>query len=200
MNRKIITLLIVSTTSAILSAGVYVYVHKNLSDNQREVSDLYTKSLELKSELDELHNIESNLKETLVYGNRLSQLFIKPDFVVDFIQSVESVLNTGGATGSVESVSEYTSPDLDSVGKEKLHLVIGASGDWSSLNKVIALLERLPYRSSIESFSLVYGKVDKTPKSSKEKITVDEWKLKVDMFVWAVKPDEVDQTGEVNSQ
>lgn len=186
MKNKLNIILILSCVAAILSSGGYFYFLQRLESNRETVVDLSAKAQTFKLKLNDLQTIESNLKTTVESGNKISNLFLKQDSIVDFIQVVENLIKDLGVTGSVDSVVEQTNPVLEAAGKEKINMVISAQGDWSSLVSLLGLFERLPYKSTINSFSLRYEDIKVESKEGKKVPAVKAWNLKIILDVWAI--------------
>lgn len=187
MKKKFNILITVTILGAFCAFGLYFYVYSTLAANMDEVAVYYKESSEAKTKLKNLQETELNLKKTISYGDRISLLFLRQESIVEFIQTVEGLFSAMNVEGAVDSVSEQKSPELDSVGKEKLQVVISAHGDWSGLVNLLGLLEKLPYKSTVNSFSLVYEKADRDRGGDKKAPEVKEWRLKVDMTVWIIK-------------
>ncbi len=187
MNKRLNLFFILSLISVILSVSLYVYFYNNLTKSKVDVSNYHNRVSEAKAKLENLQTIEKNLKNTIEEGDVIASLFLRSNSVAEFIQTIEGLIRETGLQGSVDSVTEITSSDLDVVGKEKLSLVIGANGKWSGMVNLLGLLERLPYKSTIDSFTLVNSKSEDTVTNEKKKIGVKEWHLKVGMMVWAEK-------------
>ncbi len=170
-----------------LSSGLYIYFYNSLASNKAEAGDLKSKSQTLESTLKSLDVIEQNLKGTVEDGNKISELFLGQDSIVDFIQMIEGLMKNVDVTGSVDSVVEQNTPELDALGKEKINMVVSAKGNWSGLINLLGLLERLPYKSTVNSFSLRNDEVTLEATKGKTATTTKVWKLQVNLDVWAVK-------------
>ncbi len=186
MTKKLNLTLILTLLTAILTAGLYIYFYNSLAKNKLEVNKFYSESKAFKIKLNNLQNVEQNLKKTIVDGDRISSLFVRQDSIVDFIQNIEDLMKSAGVSGSVDSVAEETSPELDALGKQKLNMVISANGEWEGAVNLLGLLERLPYKSTINSFSLINTKSEEKT-ADKKTISKTEWRLKTGMVVWAIK-------------
>lgn len=186
MTKKLNLTLILTLLTAILTAGLYVYFYNSLAKNKLEANTFYAESKAFKIKLNNLQNVEQNLKKTIVDGDRISSLFVRQDSIVDFIQNVEDLMKSAGVSGSVDSVAEESSSELDTLGKQKLNMVISANGKWEGVVNLLGLLERLPYKSTINSFSLINAKSEEMT-ADKKTISKTEWQLKTGMVVWAIK-------------
>jgi hypothetical protein len=187
MNKRLNIIFILTLSTAIITAGLYVYFYNTLAGNKQEANNFYTESKASQAKLKNLDNIEQNLKKTIVDGDKISALFVRQDSIVDLIQNIENLMKDTGVTGSVDSVSEDTTIELDALGKEKLNMVITANGKWSGMVNLLGLLEKLPYKSTINSFSLINTKTEETVVAGKKTGGIREWQLKTGMVVWAIK-------------
>jgi hypothetical protein len=66
---------------------------------------------------------------------------------------IEDVMKTAGVSGAVDSVTESGTTDL-AAGKGELHLTLSASGSWNAIMKFEGLLEKIPYKATINSVTL----------------------------------------------
>ncbi|MDB5204772.1 MAG: hypothetical protein JWP09_800 [Candidatus Taylorbacteria bacterium] len=187
MKNKLNILIVFVLLITASSAGFYFYFYNALGSYQQEAEDLKTKSKTLDSTLGNLDIIEQNLKGTVENGDKIAALFLGQDSIVDFIQNIEDLMKGVGVSGSVDSVVEQAVPELDAAGKEKINMVVSAQGDWSGLINLLGLLERLPYKSTVNSFSLRYADVVVEATKKKAASTNKVWQLKVNLDVWAVK-------------
>ncbi len=184
MKDKTNIILAIVITSTILGSGVYLFLYTKLLNNELEVLALHSKLNEEERELSDFEKNEKNLDTTIIKSDKLNILFVKPDAVVDFIQKVESVFKVAGVYGEVSSVSEEKF-STSSIGEQgRLLVTLNAGGDWNGLIKLVGLLERLPYRSTVQGLNLISNKSDKVSANSKDVVTTKEWGLKVRMHVW----------------
>ncbi len=162
--------LILSLLTLLMSAALYGYLYISFMHLKGAAEELKVKTAESKSTYDELAKIKDNLKDTLGTEDRLRSLFVAPDAVVDFIQLLESVMKTAGVTGGVQDVTEATNAELDLAGKKELHLSLVVTGSWNGVLKLESLLEKIPYKSTINSVSMKYGSSDKSAGSWQETV------------------------------
>ncbi|MFA6050673.1 MAG: hypothetical protein WC761_05770 [Candidatus Paceibacterota bacterium] len=170
---------ILSLVALLTSAGLYAYLYFSFTNLKNEISDLHKKTAESKATYDELAKVKENLKTTLGTQDRLSSLFVDDDSIVDFIQVLEDVMDTANVTGAVENVTEELVPDLDKVGKKKLHLTLVVSGNWNSVLKFQGLLEKIPFKALIDSANMRY--------IERETAAGSEWEETVNITVLVTK-------------
>jgi hypothetical protein len=187
MAKRTNTILIFSLTVFLISAIAYYclyFAYKNLGT---ELSTLNAKSSDDKARLEQLQTIEDNLKVTLDDKDRLSALLIKSDGVVDFIQYLESTMKKLHLTGAIDSVAEEHPQELESTDKQKLNIALSAVGNWPSVVKFVGLIEKLPYKSAIDSFALTHSIGDVTDASGTKISTLTNWKVSLRMYALSEK-------------
>lgn len=195
MKNKVNLIFLMSSLCAVLSISLYVYLYISVNNDKTIVNELILKNREDAQKINELERIERNLKSNLAIGNKLSGYFVKTDSIVDFIQKIESIINSNNVSGSVDSVSESKIADALYQNMSDLNLSITAKGDWNGLIKLVGLLENLPYKSTIDNVNFSNIKLE-TPKakSSTEKVetpTVSKvWQVNVKMRVKTIKQGE----------
>jgi hypothetical protein len=190
MKRNLNILLILCILLTTASVGVYVYLFKKINQFKSDVVVINQKILTEEANLKNLETAEKNLKTIVDEGDKLATLYIDHENIVDFIQMVESLIKKGNLIGQVVSVSDVASQDLDYMNKEKLMLVINAKGDWLDVYKLVGLLEKLPYKASVENVGLTYSRKDKiinAPDSKVEFAPKEVWETNIKMYVWAKK-------------
>lgn len=155
-NFSKITLLLFISFAVFVALGVSLYLfYSNIQDTKISLGAL---SGDLKSEKEknsELDSINRNLKSTLADHDRLESFFVNDSSVVDFLQNVEGLGNESGLVIHTDSVSSSDSPDLLPLNKELLSVSLSARGSWADTQKFLGLIENLPYKISISSFSSV---------------------------------------------
>jgi Tfp pilus assembly protein PilO len=157
MKNKTTTILILSILVFLVSASGYALMLYSFNNLETELEGLYQTSANGKARLAELKRIEDNLKSTLAGRDRLALLFIKQEGIVDFISEIESTIKSLGLKGEIESVSEETTEELAVKEKENLNITLSASGSWNGVVKLVGLLEKLPYKATVDNVSLKYG-------------------------------------------
>jgi hypothetical protein len=191
MNKSINILLGLSLLGVIISSISYVYVYRSLDANMIEVKKSESEVHASKLKLRELQEIELNLKKTVAYGNSISSVFLDQESIVDFIQVIEEIYSSLGLIGAVDSVIEEQSGESAVLGKGRLQIAVSAHGDWTKLVTLVGLLERLPYKSTINSVSLIYDKLSK--EEGKTSGATKVWQLKINMTVWVNKKTSLSQ-------
>lgn len=197
MKTKIKFIFFVSFVLCIVSSLVYGYIYFKLLDDKASVTALFDQINKDRKSLDNLKKIEVDFARTLSESDSLEKLLVKKGEVVDLIQSLELIMAQSKVEGAVDSVSEI---DKDS---DKLSLTLNMRGDWNNIMKMYGLLEKLPYKSVINSSSLSFGATSikgKTPKVPE--VSKDEWQLSVmmDVYVFEEGHNDVDTNIEQNPE
>ena len=188
MSKKNKIIFVIGIMGAILSSSLYVYMYSSVESDRVAVLSLIDKNKLDTSILADMERIEKNLKSTVSVADNLSGLFVRQEMIVEFIKNIELLMKGSGVSGSVDSVTEEDSPDLEPQDMEDLKLSISVHGDWNGLLKFIGLLENLPYKSGIDSVSFVNNKVENKPLDPKAKvISKKEWQINVKMYVRVIK-------------
>lgn len=133
---------------ALLSTGaaygvLFVYVQEQtarMRNLQRAVSVEETRASLLQS-------VQSGLEGTQSQRQQLTQLLVADTAVIDYINTVEGIRNTTGASISVESVKDV-SDQYTAVGA--LSLSVTARGSWQEVIRTLAILETMPRVMFIE--------------------------------------------------
>lgn len=177
---------LISLSLLVFSGALYAYLYFSFENVAAGTAKLYEETEESRASYEELTKVKENLKTTLGAKNRLESLFIKQDSIVDFIQVIELMMKTNGVSGSVENVSEVQTPELSAIGKEELHVSLAISGDWNNVLKFQGLLEKIPYKTTINAANLTYVKNEK----------VAGWRENVTLILIAEKLSEAGASGE----
>lgn len=189
IKRTTTNIVFLSSLAALVAAALaYGYLLLVFSHMRANIKDLYGTHAESKSALAELNKVEQNLKATLASRDRLLSLLVKQESIVDFIQTLEALMRQAGLSGSVETVSEepITSENAPS-NKEKLLVSLSAKGSFQSAVKFAGLLEKIPYKSAVNSFSVSYATTETKDKSGKIIASKGEWQVTAKMYALVIK-------------
>lgn len=183
MKNKVNIIFIISILGAIISGSLYSFFYVKLMNDEKSAILLQNKFIENESVLKDLDKIERNLNVTLNESEKINILFVQPDAVVIFIQKVEDIFKQTGVAGEVASVSEEKLSTLDAGDQKRILTVLSAEGDWNDLTKLLGLLEKLPYRSTIDSMTMTNNKKETKSEDSESTVLTKKWTMKVRMFV-----------------
>ena len=176
-----------SAMALVVSALAYGYLLLVFSNMRTNIKDLYDTHAESKAVLAELNKVEQNLKATLASRDRLLSLLVRQESIVDFIQTLEALMKKAGITGSVDTVSEEPISGDGASNKEKLLVALSASGSWQGIVKFVGLLEKIPYKSAINSLSISYTETDTKGKDGKVIASKGEWQVEAKMYALVIK-------------
>jgi Tfp pilus assembly protein PilO len=187
MKNKSSTILIISIIILLLCASGYFVFLFSFNSIRDDLDGMYSQSANQKARLSELQKIENNLKITLADKDKLASLFVKQESIVDFIQGIEATMKKLHLSGSIDSVAEENPPELDGTDKEKLNISLSASGNFGDVVKFAGLVEKLPFKSTVDSMNLAYGASDVNIQATKGASQL-VWKISINMSALADKP------------
>lgn len=196
-KNKINITLAISILALLLCGGAYAYLYYSFINVEKEVTALYSENTANRATLAELQRVEHNLKSTLGNKDRLTALFVSEDSVVDFIELLESMMKEYGIDGAVDSVAESPKVGEEVGSKATLNVTLNLSGGWNSLLKFTALMEVLPYRSTIDTLRFSYITASNADGNAKPGYKPG-WNERVTLHVLMVKSvgsEQADQTG-----
>lgn len=185
-HRTTKAVLILSITMLITSALVYGYMIYMFKDLLAGMPGQYSTNAQSSATLGELNRVEQNLKDTLASKERLTALFVKQSAVADFIQMLELVIKKANLVGSVDSVSEEQIEGGKVANKAKLAVSITANGEWQDVLRFAGLIERIPYKSTVDSISFSPAKQAQDA-TNKKVISKGGWQISVKMHVMMLK-------------
>ena len=152
MNSSVLKLLIISFLILLLSASATFYV---LREQRTEGSELLS-AMEGLNSWDELNRARANLESedvpNITDRERLSSFVLgDQDDTITFLAFIDELgREVGVAVGTVDLESDRTSE----AGFDEIVTTLSLSGTTDSVERMINLLEALPYRSYIERLSL----------------------------------------------
>ena len=189
---KTILLLVVSCAFLLLAGYCYYYTYSKIQEKISNIGNISSDLKSKKEKNDELDSINRNLKSTMQSHDRLQSLFVADGSVVDFIQNLEQMGKESGLAVSTDSVSSNDSPDLLTLKKEFLLISMTVKGTWAGNMKFLKLLENLPYKVAISSFSSESSDGQSSDNSSAkniaEKLPKHYWKSVITFSVIKNKP------------
>lgn len=144
-------MLVISLGALIFAAGVYMYLyHDTLMSSDHAVVARSSVAQEGQREK-QSKDILALASSTAPARARLASFFVPADDAVAFIQAMESVGASSGASVSIASIAQG-STDGKGIGSLTAHIVI--SGSWTEVMKAVELFEVLPYKASIDHLTL----------------------------------------------
>lgn len=155
-------LLYIAIVITLVVGAVYVYMYREIS-----LSRLQTEAVkqQLQANEQKLRNNEAFLKTYESTANdwkSLNDFFVKSDHFVDYIETLEALGPKTGSSVSISNIDDHKI-DLSTPGKiGTMTARVNASGSWSSVMRVLALAENMPYKTSVKDVRLQMG--DKSKK------------------------------------
>lgn len=160
----------ISIVVALGVVGIFGYEYMQIQTvNQNTASvetDLYTEESSLES-FRQLAKTASNIKGD---SDKANTFFIKREEVVNFLDVIEGVASSTGATVTVESVNDKKDKDQAFVTVD-----IKIEGSYKNVYHTIRVLEQLPYQSEIES-------VDMGLSGGTSKTNIPQWSADVNLI------------------
>lgn len=179
MKNNHLLLLVFAFFVTVFVASVYGYMYYRIDVSAGKIIDAQSliQSNELAKQREK--NFLDTYKATATKWSSLQNFYIKSNEVVNFIELMESF---GPLSKSEVMISSIDADNLDGApaGKEgKIKMHMSAKGSWSSVMRVLALTETLPYKLNLSnvraSGSINTGAKGTEPKSS--------WDLSFDLSV-----------------
>lgn len=133
-----------------VTVALYGYMYLAVNSQTRRV--VIAKDIQKVQKLDEKQIVE--LQKIFSHSeparDKLYGLFVVKDNVVSFIESLEALGDTTGATVEITSISEVKEETENTiVGKLNAH--VDAKGSWSQISKVLVLAETMQKSVQIDS-------------------------------------------------
>lgn len=167
---------IIATALLLLSFFVFIFIYKNIQENNQTFD---TKEAELQQETskkEELRSLARSLKMVEPERALLESHFIQSSDVVPFLDTVEKLAL------QVKAIAEVTSVDI-SPNNTSLNVGVKATGTFESIYKFLTLLENSPYQLEIVSM----GMLTNDSGGATEKTGTKEWsavfKIKLLSFI-----------------
>ncbi len=177
--------LTLAISALVVCSAVYYFLYNSHQRLNNDLGKLISKTAEDRSKVNELQRIEKNLNVTLGDESRLSSVFVSQDMIADFIQALEKLMKQNNLSGSVDTVSEDHSPELSPLKKEYLTMTLSANGSWSNIMRFEGMLEKILYKTVIDSVNLNYGSDSGKDSGAK----VGAWKIVVALKAIVTKTD-----------
>lgn len=144
-------ILIVGILLALLSWGGYVFFLWDLSAQKEEINNLKAevdfnekRNIEIREMLKFLESKENQIKDIESYF-----LVYNEQSIVAFIKKIEEIGEKTGVNLEIFNLSPLNQDD-----EKYLKASIDIRGEWDKVNKMIALIEHVPYKVSITNLNL----------------------------------------------
>jgi hypothetical protein len=143
-TKKVKRLLAMFFLTDLLLLGVYGYLFFMTNAKTEKTTALYLASRQAASDKEKIHALERMLKETEKERARLSEYFVTKTNAVTFIEQIEKIGKNADVDLTVNSVSGETKDS------GAIALNFSATGSFSALYRLIALVESMPYKATLK--------------------------------------------------
>ena len=149
-QKKIIILLILN----LIVFGLYFYLYLNTKQIDKEV---FMKLSQIKLEInrdERLQSLKDLLGKTKDQRDKISNIFVRSDGSVEFIEMIESLGRTAGVKLEIESVGVDAFKNKIASSTEYFRLSVKSEGSWINVMHLLTLLEEMPFKVLIDNVSL----------------------------------------------
>jgi Tfp pilus assembly protein PilO len=143
-SKKIKRFIIVFSFINIVLFGMYGYLFYVVNDKNKETAVLYAASHQQAADKEKIQGLERTLKDTAKDRDSISKYFVSKTNAVTFIEQIEKVGKSANVVLSVNTVSD----DAKDMGG--IQLSFSATGGFSDIYRLIALVESLPYKVTLK--------------------------------------------------
>lgn len=150
-TKKILLILIILDVLLFLFGSFVFWNVQKI--NKETVSLTREAALNTKREM-ALGSVEKMLNDTRPSINSLETFFVGTDSVVVFIERVENLARDVGVKLVTQNVAEDDAGFSKEDFKKSLKLKVSVSGSWKNILKLVALLENLPYKISLNNITI----------------------------------------------
>jgi len=186
-KRKGTTRAIIFILLIFICVGIYIYLYEKTKILFNESKEIKSRIIEATAKDKELEKIRFDVKASLGNYEKIQDMFISKEFVVDFIQGLESLGKEIGVLVNTESVTNAElNPSLPD--KEEMKIFLTVKGSQQNVVIFLKLLELLPYKIKIDNALL--QKVDNVSldKNGKQlKLPTNTWQLSTNVSVIKLK-------------
>lgn len=145
---------LLAALGALAILGVYVFLFVEIKKTNEEVSTLQNQlDIEVRQDqrLRSMKQLLADLEEELTM---IDTYFIAPDGVVDFLEELESFGRIANTSVEVTSVGIEDEEGTASLPYNRLRVEFVSEGSWTSLVRLVSLLETLPFGVTINRSQL----------------------------------------------
>jgi hypothetical protein len=126
----------------------YGYLFFVVDSKNKATTLLYSASHQAASDKEKIRGLERTLKDTEEDRNKLSEYFVTKTSAVAFIERIENLGKSAGVELSVNSVSDAAK------NSGVLQLDFSATGSFSNMYRLMALVESMPYKVTLKKASM----------------------------------------------
>jgi hypothetical protein len=147
--------LVIAVLIAVVALAANYVLFQQIRNKSESVGQLSTEISAKREQKQRLSAMESLVKDTKQKRAELDTYFVGSDAIVPFLEQLEGLSSSTGATITVDSVSR---PNKNGDGPiEPLELTVNTTGEWADVYHLFRLLETLPYSVTINRASLSAG-------------------------------------------
>jgi len=152
---KNISLLVVSLFFFVLVAVGFVFAVGAINDRRERVAVVLEDIDGLTKKNTEYQLLEKIIKTTEADRAKIASYVVKKDGLVDFIKLIEGMASASGVEVVIKTVVESEVPNqATSSPKVMLTLPLNAVGTWENVSMFFALLESVPYKTTLAKVDL----------------------------------------------
>ncbi len=189
MKNKFLNIVILISLLIIFLISIYVWVYNVTDKHFNKANEVAILLQSERAKHSELEGLKSNINQTLSKKEKLVSVFLNHDQAAEFIQLIESLAKEVGISGKTVSVESNDVSELSILGKEQMEIAFEASGSYSKLMKFVSIIEKLPYKSSINNLSISKNtKISSSKNNSTDVAVPSGWSLKMVLNVVKIKP------------
>lgn len=153
-TKKLFLLIAVSIVFLAILAG-FVFVIGHINDRSARVGSVLAGIDALTRKDQEYQLFEKITKSTEMDRAKISSYMVKKDGLVDFIKLIEGMANASGVQVVIKTVAESdVSIQASTSPKVMLTLPLNTVGTWENTAMFLALLESMPYKTTLTKVDL----------------------------------------------
>lgn len=162
-NRSHVPLLIFSVVTTLVVVALYIYMFHATSVSVSRAGlarDIVTSEQNDQVAFKTLSDLVSS---TAFDRARLASFFVSADNIVSFITAIESLGPQSGTKITIASIDDDLANHAPVGTIGNVHAHVDASGSWSSVIRLLSMVERMGYASSISHVRLTSNSDLKEP-------------------------------------
>ena len=149
---------IIALVMVLVSIGIYSYTYFDIYRKSDSVTTLGKSIADANTESERVKKMTTVIKDVEPYIEKAQKIVLPADGIVTLIESIENLEVQTGANVTILSINSPEHKDKIEKGAKiefaPTVLSISANGSWTSIYKVLGLLENLPYQSSLNKVRL----------------------------------------------
>ncbi|HYC34756.1 MAG TPA: hypothetical protein VEC13_03425 [Candidatus Paceibacterota bacterium] len=178
------TILILVIFGIILSSAFYVLIYKKTGKLFLESNDIKARIESARIKNIEMESVRRDIKATLGDYEKIQNIFIEKEGVVDFIQTMESLGKEIGVVVEIESVKDEEFEPVSPT-RERLLISFSAEGTRTDTLAFLKLMEFMPHKIDFKRAVLSRGNAGEV--AEQDGAASGNWKLTADISVLKAK-------------